>query len=315
MRSERGTIPVLAPEVEYHPGPDYFDRVRLPRGPHSLGFSLAGLDLKLSGLSSSDRDLIRSRYGCFIREEGSHGAGEIEIVEAEVPGFLKPRNAAAGEPEYYRLEQAWSDDRLVCYSYEFAGWFDPQRRSGKLALARLDEGPLHRAFENFLRVVAAHWFLRRGSLLIHASGVVRGGGAYLFFGPSGAGKTTVTLLSEGDLILGDDLILLQPNGESFEACSVPFRGVYREPPATDRAFPLAAAYRLIQDRRDFVEEMPASRAAAELMASLPFVMEGAGGLRAVEIAALLARRTPVHRLHFRKSSEFWSVVRPEGDKS
>ncbi|HEU5182488.1 MAG TPA: hypothetical protein VFW45_17005 [Candidatus Polarisedimenticolia bacterium] len=304
----------MAPEVEYHPGPDYFDRVCLSRGPHSLRFTLAGLDLKLSGLSTSDRDLIRSRYGCFIRDEAASGAGEIEIVEAEVPGFLKPRGKAE-EPEYYRLEQTWSDERLVCYSYEFAGWFDPLRRCGKLAIARIDEGPLHRAFENFLRVVAAHWFLRRGSLLIHASGVVRGGAAYLFFGPSGAGKTTVTLLSEGDLVLGDDLILLQPDGERFEACSVPFRGVYREPPATDRAFPLAAAYRLIQDRRDFVEEIPASRATAELMASLPFVMEGEGGGRAVEIAARLARHAPVHRLHFRKSAEFWSVIRPEGDKS
>ena len=303
----------MAPEVEFHPGPDYFDRVRLPRGPHVLGFSLAGLDLKLSGLSASDRDLIRSRYGCFIRETAAFAAGEIEIVEAEVPGFLKPRTAAASEPEYYRLEQAWSDDRLVCYSYEFAGWFDPARRCGKLAVARIDAGPLHRVFENFLRVVAAHWFLRQGSLLVHASGVVRGGAAYLFFGPSGAGKTTVTLLSEGDLILGDDLILLQPNGQSFEACSVPFRGVYRETPGTDRAFPLAAAYRLVQDRQDFVEEMPASRAAAELMGSLPFVMEGGGGGRAMEIAARLARVTPVHRLHFRKSAEFWKLIRPEGD--
>jgi hypothetical protein len=304
----------LAPEVEYHPGPDYFTRVGVPRGPHSLGFSLAGLDLKFSGLSSSDRDLVRSRYGCFIREEAAPGAGEIDIVEAEVPGFLKPQPTAAGEVEYYRLEQVWSDERLICYSYEFAGWFDASRHCGKLAIARLEGDPLHRAFENFLRVVAAHWFLRRGSLLIHASGVVRGGAAYLFFGPSGAGKTTVTLQSEGDLILGDDLILLQAKGEAFEACSVPFRGLYREAPETDRAFPLAAAYRLIQDREDFVEEIPASRAAAELMASLPFVMEGEGGGRAVEIAARLARVVPVHRLHLRKSPGFWSVIRPQEGK-
>ena len=280
-----------------------------------MGFSVSGLHLRFSGLSSSDRELIRSRYGCFIREDAEPGAGEIEIVEAEVPGFLQTQQTSTGEPEYYRLEQIWSDERLICYSYEFAGCFDPSRQRGKLAIARLTGDPLHRALENFLRVLAAHWFLSRGSLLIHASGVVREGAAYLFFGPSGAGKTTVTLLSEGDLILGDDLILLQAQGDGFEACSVPFRGLFREPPETDRAFPLAAAFRLVQDRKDFVEAMPASRAAAELMASLPFVMEGAGGGRAVEIAARLAGAVPVHRLHFRKSADFWRVIRTEAGSS
>ena len=236
------------------------------------------------------------------------GAGRIRVVQAGVPGFLRSRHHEGGAPEFYRLEQVWRDDVLTAYAYEFAGCFDFKSNRGQLAIAPSQRDPLHRAVENFLRVVSAHWFLRRGGLLIHASGVVREGRAHLFFGPSGSGKTTVTLLSAGDLILGDDLILVRESASRFEACAVPFRGLYREPPQTDQAFPLAGLYRLVKDRVDFLEDLSPAIGAAELMGSLPFLMEADRGGVALETASRMVRGLPVRRLHFRKAADFWKLL-------
>ena len=255
-----------------------------------------------------DRDQIQARYGSFVQTEAAEDAGRIRVVEAGGSGFLRVRGMPGGGPEVYRLEQAWHGERLTAYAYEFAGWFDFRDRCGQLAIAETVGDALHRAVENFLRVVSAHWFLRRGGLLIHAAGVVRNGRAHLFFGPSGSGKTTVTLLSGADLILGDDLVLLQRAGSGFEACAVPFRGLYREPPQTDRTFPLAGIYRLVKDGKDFLEDLPPSRGTAELMGSLPFVMEGGGAAVALDSVSCLAGSEVIRRLHFRKSADFWNLL-------
>jgi len=282
--------------------------VSRPRGESSLGFSLSDLNLVFEGFAEEDRNLISARYGSFVVDGQPESAGRIRVVEAEVPGFLRSRHLESGVPEVYRLEQVWSGERLTAYAYEFAGWFDFGNHRGQLAIAPDQGDPLHRAVENFLRVVSAHWFLRRGGLLIHGSGVVRKGRAHLFFGPSGSGKTTVTLLSGTDLILGDDLVLLRETTSGFQACAVPFRGLYREPPQTDQAFPPAGLYRLVQDRDDFLVDLAPSLGSAELMGSLPFVMEGGRGGEALETTSRLVRALPVRRLHFRKSADFWRLL-------
>jgi hypothetical protein len=243
-----------------------------------------------------------------VADRQLEGAGRIQVVNAEVPGFLRVRRLASGAAEVYRLEQAWSGEQLTAFAYEFAGWFDFATHRGQLAIAPAQGDPLHRAVENFLRVVSAHWFLRRGGLLVHASGVVRDGRAHLFFGPSGSGKTTVTSLSESDLILGDDLVLIRESHCGFEACGVPFRGLYREPPQTDQAFPLSGLYRLVKDRDDFLVDLSPSLGAAELMGSLPFVMEGERSGQALETVSRIVSGLPVRRLHFRKSADFWRLL-------
>jgi hypothetical protein len=298
-----------APFPEFHPTPEYFTRSLRPRGDGSARVVVSGISLNLVGLAPEDEALIRARYGLFIRDGASlPGEARVEVVEAEVPAFLVPRVMQQQAPEFYRLEQFWQEDRLFAYSYEFAGWYDRKTGEGQLAVTSSQSEVFFRAVENYLRSVCAHRFLEQGAFLLHGAGVVRDGRAHVFYGPSGSGKTTVTFLSEGDLILGDDLILIREGEEACEACSVPFRGTFREPPETDRGFPLAGFYRLVQHPSDSLEPLSKARGAADLMGSLPFVMEGGGGSKALEVVSRVVRRVPVYRLRFRKSPDFWKLV-------
>jgi len=297
---------------EFHPTPEYFARGLRRRGSGVARVVISGLALRLEGLAPADEALIRSRYGIFI-QAGPPIAGEarVEVLEAEVRGFLVPRGMREGVPEFYRLEQFWQGDRLFAYSYEFAGWYDRKSGEGQLAVISSGDEIFYRAAENYLRSVTAHRALEKGAFLLHGAAVVRGSRAHVFYGPSGSGKTTVTLLSEGHLVLGDDLILIREGEGGYEACPVPFRGVFREPPESDRGYPLAGFYRLIQHPSDSLDPLSPARGAADLMGSLPFVMEGGGGGRALEVVSRAVTQVPVYRLRFRKSPDFWRLVSEE----
>jgi hypothetical protein len=304
-----------ARNLEFHPSPEYFTARLRRRGEASLRIAFGGLGLRLLGLAGEDEALLRARYGIFAGEGAPvPGEPQIEVVEAGVPAFLRHRGMEGDSPEFYRLEQFREGSRLYAYAYEFAGWLDRETMQGQLAVVSFRPDLLHRAAENFLRSVCAHLALERGGFLLHAAGVARQGRAHLFFGPSGSGKTTVTLLSEGDEILGDDLVLVRKGERGYEAHAVPFRGLCREAPESAGSFPLAGFYRLVQAPSDSLEALPAARGAAELLGSLPFVMEGGGGGKALEVVGRAASEVPVFRLRFRKSADFWKLLERGGDE-
>ncbi|MFH1479153.1 MAG: hypothetical protein ABIG92_05210 [Candidatus Omnitrophota bacterium] len=59
-------------------------------------------------------------------------------------------------------------------------------------------------------------------LLLHGSAVIKGNSAYLFFAPSGGGKTTAAKLSRRSKVLGDDVVALKKCGRSYYVYSTPW---------------------------------------------------------------------------------------------
>jgi hypothetical protein len=65
-------------------------------------------------------------------------------------------------------------------------------------------------FYNFLRWIAPKYFMNTGKLLLHSSCVLDSHkNAYFCFGPSGAGKTTISSLLPRSRVLGDDMNVLK----------------------------------------------------------------------------------------------------------
>lgn len=65
-------------------------------------------------------------------------------------------------------------------------------------------------FYNFLRWLAPKYFIHSGKLLLHSSCVLDSNkNAYFCFGPSGAGKTTISSLVPRSRVLGDDMNILK----------------------------------------------------------------------------------------------------------
>jgi len=298
----------LVPELARDEG--HFDRSREPFGTASIVLQFGSITMRLDDLSRRQADNLARRYRRFIISAETDPSVSIAFRRAGVTHFLEPRRD--GTPETYRLESRRREGDLALWSYEFAGRLNTSSGGAELALVAETGELFDRGLENFLRALTASLILEQGGLLLHASGVVRGGRAYLFFGPSGRGKTTVTLLSPGDVGLSDGLSLVVRNGDRFEAAGIPFGMAHHRIPDTNASFPIASLNTLLQGPRVLREPLSGAAAVAEIVASLPFVMQETGQSgRALEVVGRLLDEVPAYRLWFRKDPSFWTVVEEE----
>lgn len=163
----------------------------------------------------------------------------------------------------------------------------------------------------FVRAALALLAFEAGGLLFHAAGLARRGNGYAFFGYSGSGKTTVARVSADAVILNDDLVILLPVANQWRMYATPFSNATQVTPADPQSVPLAALYRLVQDRRVFVEPIEPAAAIAEVIASSPVVnADPDRTLALLARAERLVGAVPVQRLHFLPEPSFWAAVQP-----
>ena len=184
----------------------------------------------------------------------------------------------------------------------WAGWVSP----GARAVEEVDY---------FLRVVCAVQVFQAGGFLFHAAGILRDGRAFVFFGPSGIGKTTISRMSGEGAVLNDDLILLLPVEEHWYVYSTPFSNAPQVAPLAGQYAPLAGMYRLVQDQQVFLETPTPGHILAELIANIPVLStDSTYSPQLLARCQRLLASTPVFRLHFRKDDSFWQVVNPGQSK-
>jgi hypothetical protein len=189
-----------------------------------------------------------------------------------------------------------------------SGTIDVRRRAAQLTITA--PHPFE-PIDYSVRAALALLAFEAGGLLFHAAGLVRRGSGYAFFGYSGSGKTTVARVSTGAVVLNDDLVVLLPRTGRWWLHATPFSNPTQVTPAGPQSVPLDALYRLVQDRRVFVEPIEPAAAIAEVIASSPVV--SADPNRAWDLLTRieqLVASVPVQRLHFLPDSSFWTVVQP-----
>lgn len=164
------------------------------------------------------------------------------------------------------------------------------------------------ALDSLLRILLTVVLLPRRGFLLHAASVVRDGRAYIFVGRSGAGKSTVASLSTPGSVLTDEISLVRFSDGCWHAFGTPFWGEFRAA-GMNRHFPIAGIYFLEQASEDRLEPLSTKEI---LRALLPCVLFFAAEKRANEVLLVmllgLVKQIPCHRLHFRRSADFWSVL-------
>lgn len=255
--------------------------------------------LDVGRLPATMLDDMQRRYAAFVDDRPSTTAAFHVTVRVRPGAPWLPVHTDAALPLHTRRCGAW----VTCMTPTEAGFFILTERRGQIVLR--PNGNV----ENCLRVLVGWDVAERGGLLLHASGVVRAERAFIFFGPSGVGKSTVARLSAQWPVLSDDLVLIECAPTGYQACGVPFRGHEWTAPRLNRWAPLAGLLALEQAPRHARLPLPAGAGAARLVACTPFVTTCPHGAALVmRAAAAITAVTPVAQLQFRKDERFWEVL-------
>lgn len=273
----------------------------------TLPLNLAGWRIRLICSPPDLAERAAVRYASFATVATADPAGEedwtVEVqaaTSARPDGLPVPMLLAANlvpAEDAYLLDAAGIHGRIVLKDRQALLQYNGADPLGQL--------------EYFLRIVCALLAYHGGGLLIHAAGLRAGSAVHLFIGQSGSGKSTVVALSPGALALSDDLVLLRPAADGWQAYGTPFwNQATSERSGETASGPVAGIYKLVQDRNVFIEALPPAVAVAELLANCPVVNGVAADLPGlVSRCRTLARAMPVRALHFRKAPDFWQLIR------
>jgi hypothetical protein len=259
-----------------------------------LSLAIAGLRIELRCNDQGLADQLRTRYHRYLDDGIPHLIADVHWSDRSSPASLAVASTT------------FADDTLYLAAPGYDGEVDVKQGRARLQLSSSD--PVN-DIEYFLRVCIALLAFEHEALLFHAAGLVRLGRGYLFFGHSGSGKTTVAQLSPEDLVLNDDLVLLMPAEQRWTVHATPFWNLSQTRPASPRSAPLAAMFRLVQDREVYLEEMGRGQALAELVANVPVIpADPVRSQKLLELGQRLLRSVPAYRLHFLPNASFWSIV-------
>ena len=144
-----------------------------------------------------------------------------------------------------------------------------------------------------------------GGLPLHAAGVVAHGRGLAFFGPSGAGKTTLAETSPHP-VLSDELVALGP-GVAPGPPSLVRSGFWGEGPERGRpgSAPLAALVALDRGPGFALTRLGPVEAVRGLTAAVPVPLAAPLWSRALAVAAATVTRVPVYRMAWTPAAPPW----------
>jgi hypothetical protein len=291
--SSSSSLQKLKPQSDHDRFPELSD------ASHSVTLSVSGIGISLACNDGVLAEALRQRYKAFPLNEVNENKEIFQVwVRSEAP--MHEEEGAPFNPQGGFQGNLWQLKTPGCQ-----GFIDEGAGRGQLDLST------HNALEAvdyFVRACIALLAFRAGGVLFHAAGIVRLGQAYLFFGHSGSGKTTIARNSIDDLVLNDDLVVLLPHATGWTAHATPFWNP-SQVQFTSQNAPVAGLYRLVQDTQVLLEPMSKAEALAELVSNTPVIPEN------VRRSAVLLERlqhlledVPAWRLHFLPDGSFWKAV-------
>lgn len=143
--------------------------------------------------------------------------------------------------------------------------------------------------------------LHRQVTVVHGAGIVHNGRGFVFFGPSGIGKTTISRLwvKRGARLLNDDRVAVYRSEQgTWHVAGTPWHG--EEPIVSTERAPLAAVVRLRQAATPSVRQLSPVEGLSEILgcALIPFFSRE-GIERAMDLFGAMIETVPVVELSFR----------------
>ena len=287
-------------------------------GKYSICLSLPATNIRFTGLSAAQSDALKKSYRNFIVPQHQPMPDALECRARQLEQLpALPVQSLSRDGQYKPRKISWPNKKgfqLTGVNFEAQIGVTPPCRSARLAVVLEHEFAQANVVENFLRFFVAHRALQQGGLILHSAGLVFDGQAYIFPGRSNAGKTTLTRKAYryGARVLSDDINLLFPGEDGFQAHAVPFTGEFGrtlDHSGGQNAYPVAGIILLKQGKKLMTRTVSTADAVATLLTGCPFVNSDAEGSDGLFDAVInLATSLPVIRLISSKDDKIEDIM-------
>jgi len=261
---------------------------------HGVVIGVGELAVKLQTIDAEYCKALRNHYRGFVREtERAEFGFDIELTDSRT-------NDPDDAVKVTRSSALWSFGRGDFQ----AEWNMASNRGTIRQSANLY------SIDAVLRIFHTVMLATRGGFLLHAASAIRNGKAFLFLGPSGAGKTTIASLAPPDAtLLTDEVSYVRKQSDSYAAFGTPFAGELAKSGENVSA-PIACLYLLAQGPANRIEPVGASDAVRQVLQNILFFAEDEELVRSVfQSACHLVSCVPVYRLTFAPDFRVWESIR------
>jgi len=264
----------------------------------SITLDIAGITLRINSGEADIPSILSPIYKLFTVRGSVCTNYQLNLI------FHQEKTKAAKNDDPYP-EVVFLKDKLILNFLTSQLTFELSYNAG--ALLTLNQVPFIE-LEYSLRVLYAYFILIYGGVLVHAAGIARNGIGYIFCGPSGVGKSTVSKLSRNSIILNDDLTAIRPGpDDQWMIFSTPFANPGQK--IKNLTVPLRGIYLLNQSNEVLLEELSPGKGLAEFISNVPVI---SGDIYYSELllstCSKLLSMIPFYKLHFQNDPSFWNVI-------
>jgi hypothetical protein len=260
---------------------------------HSVVIEVGELSVNLQTIDSHYCEELRNHYRSFVSEKNrAEFYFDVELTESGI-------NDPDDDVRVIRRSTVWSLER---------GDFSAQWNIAS-SRGRIRQCANLYSIDSALRIFHTVVLAAKGGFLLHAASAIRNGKAFLFAGPSGAGKTTISRSAPPNaVLLTDEVSYIRKRGDGYVAFGTPFAGELAKFGENVSA-PVAALYLLQKGAENRIESVHPTDAVRALMTNILFFADDQDLVRLVfQSACQFVERVNVQRLTFVPNASAWESI-------